>query len=327
MQVLVLGLGSIGMRHARNFKALGASAVIGFDPTQERRARFQSEIGGTSHDDLAAALAQRPGLVVVASPNRFHIPQAMAAVEAGLPLFIEKPLGTELAPARELARLIEAKGLYCHSGSNWKFHPAFQTLKRLVNDGTLGRMSAMQVIAGQWLPDWHPWEDFRHGYSARKDLGGGAIFDTHELDYMFWLAGPARRFTGYAAPSGFLPIETEDNAVAVMELGNGALGTLQTDYIQRQGLRRYTITGENGTLEWSTRTNRIAFRRPRQGENAEGQLDLDLDVSLADINEMYVSQSRRVLEDLASGAQPETPLSHVLEVLARQIEWRGDLPA
>lgn len=327
MKILVLGLGSIGMRHARNFKALDVSAVTGFDPNQERRERFSSEIGGVTFDDLPSALADRPGLVVVASPNRFHIPQARAAVESGLPLFIEKPLGTELAPAKELARLIETRKLYCHCGSNWKFHPAFVAMKRLTNDGTLGSMSAMQVIAGQWLPDWHPWEDFRQGYSARKDLGGGAIFDTHELDYIFWLAGRARRFSGFASRSGFLPIETEDNAVAVMELENGALASLQIDYIQRQGLRRYTITGENGTLEWSTITNRIEFRLPRHGNNAQGELDLEIDVKLADINEMYLSQSRRVLSDLATGGKPETPLAHVLDVLARQIEWRGDIPA
>ena len=41
-------------------------------------------------------------------------------------------------------------------------------------EGAIGTMTSMQVLAGQWLPDWHPWEDYRKGYSARADLGGGA---------------------------------------------------------------------------------------------------------------------------------------------------------
>lgn len=320
MRVLVLGLGSIGMRHARNFLSCGVDCVEGLDPEADRRAYFNAETGGRTFVDLNAALAQKPDLVVIASPNRHHLPQAMAAARAGCALFIEKPLGSNLEQAQELAELAQARGLYCHYGSNWKFHPAFEGMKRWIDEGLIGAMTSMQVLAGQWLPDWHPWEDFRKGYSARKDLDGGAVFDTHELDYILWLGGPVKSFMGLISQSGLLPIETEDNAAALMRLANGALVTLQTDYIQRQGLRRYLIAGELGTIEWSTRDHKLRFYASREDGVVR---NLEVDVALADMNEMYMRQTKRILEDIRTSGSSLTPLAHVLDVLRLQLAWRS----
>lgn len=317
MRVLVLGLGSIGMRHARNFRALGAE-IAGFDPDEGRRIRFTEEFGAPAVGDLDQALDAMPGLVVVASPNRFHLAQSFAAAERKLPLFVEKPLGTDLHEARRLAETLKAANIYCHCGSNWKFHPAFLTMRQWITEGAIGRMTAMQVLAGQWLPDWHPWEDYRKGYSARADLGGGAVFDTHELDYILWLGGPARRFAGMIAYSGALPIETEDNAAAILQLDNGALVTLHTDYLQRQGQRRYLIAGDAGTLEWSMRDGMVRLFTPGKTD------DRAVDARLADINEMYIAQSARILDDLRTGNAPETPVEQALRVLDLQLRWRSE---
>lgn len=317
MRVLVLGLGSIGMRHARNFRKLGAE-ISGFDPDEARRTAFGQEFAAPAFADLEAALDGEPGLAVIASPNRFHLAQAFAVAERAVPLFVEKPLGTDLAEARRLAAMLEERKLYCHCGSNWKFHPAFTTMREWIAEGAIGRMTAMQVLAGQWLPDWHPWEDYRKGYSARADLGGGAVFDTHELDYILWLGGPMRRFAGMIAHSGALPIETEDNAAAVLQLDNGALVTLHTDYLQRQGQRRYLIAGDQGTIEWSTRDGMARLF------TSGGKNDRAVDVRLADINDMYVAQSARILDDLKTGHAPATPVAHALRVLELQWLWRGE---
>lgn len=315
MKTLILGLGSIGMRHARCFQSLGVSALAGFDPTESRRQTFAHTIGGPTFETESDALAWKPELVVVASPNIFHLPQAMIFAGAGIPLFIEKPLGTDLEAARQLEALVQEKGLYTHVGSNWKFHPAFQTMKRWVDDGKLGRITGIQVLAGQWLPDWHPWEDYRHMYAARKSLGGGAIFDTHELDYMTWLLGPVTAFHGFKAHSQTLDIETEDVASCTMMFERGALGTLLTDYIQRTPRRSYHISGSEGTLEWSHSSGIVAFYAP-QSDQAEQQ-----DCRLDDINDMYVAQARHVLEDIATGRSAVTPVSKMLRVLELQSRW------
>lgn len=315
MRILILGLGSIGRRHARCFKSVGAEAIAGFDPAADRRAQFDQEIGGTVFTTEADGLAWNPDVVVIASPNAFHIRQARLVATAGKAMLIEKPLGTDLSEARELGQIIEAAGIYAHVGSNWKFHPAFKTMKSWISEQRLGTITGVQALAGQWLPDWHPWEDYRNMYSSRADLGGGAIFDTHELDYLTWLVGPVAEFCGFKAHSGVLDISTEDVAACVLRFRNGALGVLLTDYIQRVPRRRYHISGSKGTLEWDHTDGHLLLHLP-------GQRDAEqLDMRLADINDMYVAQASRVLEDVRQGGKPETPVSSMLRVLDLQTSW------
>lgn len=305
------------MRHARNYRALGCD-VSGFDPTPERLAAFEANIAGETFGDLDAALATAPRLVAITSPNIYHMPQAVAAVRNGCrALFIEKPLGTDLAEARNFAALANEASCYVHVGSNWKFHPAFQHMKSWINDGRLGTVTGAQVLAGQWLPDWHPWEDYRQMYAARKSLGGGAIFDTHELDYLRWLLGPIQSFNGFKAHSGALETETEDVAACVMRFKSGVLGVLLTDYIQRVGRRRYHVSGSEGTMEWDLSTNRLVFSRSGMPE-AEV-----VDTKVDDLNEMYLEQSRRILQDLHDGRAPVTGLADMLEILEMQSAWHS----
>lgn len=320
MKVAIFGLGSIGRRHARCFREAGASALIGMDPTPERRAQFVEEIGAEAVASEAEALAQRPDLVVVASPNIFHVRQATLAAEAGAALFVEKPLGVELAEAEALATLVTERGLYLHMGSNWKFHPAFVLMKKLIGEGAIGKPTGGQALAGQWLPDWHPWEDYRRMYAARTDLGGGAIFDTHEIDYLTWLLGPVVQLLGMKTQSGSLEIETEDVAACVLRFKSGALVTLLTDYIQRTPRRRYHLSGDAGTIEWDFHAGELTVCRP--GERFTERHD----VRLPDVNEMYVAQARHVLDDLRLGRAPVTGVAHALDVLRLQTAWRAETP-
>lgn len=318
MKILILGLGSIGRRHTRCFRELGVAQVLGFDPDPERRAQFSRESGGEAFATESEGLATNPDLVVVASPNIYHLPQAQMVVAAGKPMLIEKPLGTDLQSAAALASAVEAQGLYAHVGSNWKFHPAFQTMKSWLDQGQIGTPTGIQALAGQWLPDWHPYEDYRRMYAARCDLGGGAIFDTHELNYMLWLMGPVRQFGGLKAHSGALDIETEDVAAAVLRFSSGALGVLLTDYIQRTPCRRYHISGSEGTIEWDNAVGHVLLHRP--GQRCAEQVD----ARVADGNAMYLAQAARILEDLRLGSGPVTPVSEMLQVLDLQLRWHRE---
>jgi predicted dehydrogenase len=314
MRAAIVGLGSIGMRHARNLKTLGVADVIGMDPLPDRRARFTREIGGEVAAVYSEALEHRPDLVVIASPNRFHLGQALDAAEANCHLLIEKPLGCSLEGVDALLRAIETRRLFAHVGSNWKFHAAFRTMKRLLDDGAAGKVASAQVLAGQWLPDWHPWEDYRRGYSARRDLGGGVVFDTHEIDYLTWLLGPVNRIAGFVARSGALEIDTEDVAAACLRFESGALVTLQVDYIQRDYRRSYRIAGDTGTIEWDIRSETVQYYCAGTGKTTL------LETPLGDLNEMYLAQTRHVLDGVAGEAEPVTPVTHAARVLALQLQ-------
>ena len=313
MKALVLGLGSIGTRHARNLKSLGVTDVAGMDPAAERRDSFTAEFSAPAYVSLEAALEQPPDLAIVASPNRFHMPQALACARLGIPLLIEKPLSHSRDGVEELAQEAAKRRLFVHVGSNWKFHPAFQTMKRLLEQGDIGRPVGAQVLAGQWLPDWHPWEDYRKGYSARRDLGGGVMLDAHEFDYLTWLLGPVTSIAGFAVRTGALEIETDDVASVSLKFASGALATMQLDYIQREPRRRYHITGTEGTIEWNLQYGRVDLIR------AADKTTQSFAVPLGDVNEMYVKQTRHVLDAIAQGLPPVTSLAQAAAVLELQL--------
>lgn len=309
MELLVSGLGSIGMRHARNFRGLGVQNIVGFDPSEERRARFVSEVGGVAVANLADGLKRKPDLAVIACPNAFHLAQALEAAKAGIHLFIEKPLSHMRDGVDDLERVVSDKRLYAHVGSNFKFHPAFVTMKRLIDAQALGRVTGAQVLAGQWLPDWHPWEDFRQMYSARSALGGGILLDAHEFDYLLWLLGPVTAISGMSTRSGALDIETEDVASVCLRFARGTLATVQLDYIQRETRRRYHLSGDAGTLEWDIRTPYVSHFR------ADTKSTEMIDAPMPDLNEMYVAQSRHVLAGVKGEVAPVTPISAATQAL------------
>lgn len=280
---------------------------------EERRDRFTSEIGGAVHATVSDGLKARPDLAFVCSPSVFHVEHALQCARAGCHLFIEKPLGTSRTGVDELIATVERNGLYAHVGSNWKFHAAFQTMKRIIDSGALGVITGAQLLAGQWLPDWHPWEDYRLGYSARRALGGGIVFDSHELDYLTWLLGPASDVMGLTAHSGALETETDDVACACLRLKSGALATIHMDYIQRQPRRRYHISGSGGILEWDLNDGRVRHFRSDVAEPN------NIMTPLGDVNQMYIDQTRAVIAGITAGEPPLTPLTHAAHVLDLQL--------
>ncbi len=318
LSILIVGLGSIGMRHAKNFQTLGVDHVVGFDPTLERRQQFVQEIGSPTVSSLDEGLCSGPDLVVIASPNCFHLKQALAAARQGCHLFVEKPLSHSIEGVGELIDVVNDRALYLHVGSNWKFHPAFKVMKRIIDDGILGRITGAQVLSGWWLPDWHPWEDYRQMYSAKKNLAGGIVLDSHEFDYLTWLLGPVKNVSGYIAHSGALEIETEDVAAACMQLESGVIATVHVDYIQREYRRRYHIAGDQGTLEWDYTKGSINLF---DANTEESQV---LDVSGDDLNEMYVEQSRHILEGVLEGVAPITSAASALQVLKILCTIKGE---
>lgn len=326
MKGIVFGLGSIGRRHGRNLRALGVG-VAGFDPDPDRREAFASEVAGSDvHASVEDALQVSAEFAVIASPNAFHLKQALACARIGLHLFIEKPLGTDGTGVSELVAEVDRRGLVALLGSNWKFHPGPQRLKAIIDSGDLGRVLAVQALGGQYLPDWHPWEDYRGMYSSRHDLGGGVLLDSHDLDYLTWLVGPLASVTCRTISTGTLEIDTCDLACLLLVFVSGATGTLQLDYLQRPYGRRVHITGSDGTAIWDHSEGTVRQYRGVTREWSELAIPSDYD-----LNEMYVEEMRHFLDCVARQRPTVTPLDqavHVLSVLghARASAGRGGVP-
>jgi len=312
---VVVGLGSIGRRHTRNFLDLGIGACIGVDPSPIRRVEFEAQTGGRAFETLSEAMREGATLGIITSPSSFHVEQAIECAESGCHLFIEKPLSVTLEGIDDLIGVVDSGRLFAHVGSNFKFHQGLRALKEHLRQGAVGSVTGVQVLVGQWLPDWHPDEDYREGYSASTALGGGAVLDSHEFDYLTWLMGPIDEIEGFSRRSGCLEIETEDLACACFSFECGALGTLHVDYIQRDPVRRYHISGDAGTLECDLRTGVLSHYDALSGKLEVVQLKEDL-------NEMYIRQAQHVLDGARALTSPVTSITHARDALRLQLRVR-----
>ncbi|MEK6256144.1 MAG: Gfo/Idh/MocA family oxidoreductase, partial [Chloroflexota bacterium] len=116
---------------------------------------------------------------------------------------------------------------------------------------------------GEYLPDWHPWEDYRQSYSARADMGGGVILTLcHPLDYLRWLLGDVDSLWASTARSGELEIDVEDTAEIGLHFANGVIGSVHLDYLQRPPRHDLKIIGSQGTLRWDNEDGSVNLYRP-----------------------------------------------------------------
>jgi predicted dehydrogenase len=265
MKLLVAGLGGIGQRHVRNLRALlgPAAELTAFRVRRESTtltntlsveagANVEEKYGLKVFDNLDAALDERPDAVLVCNPSSLHLPVAMQVAQAGCALFIEKPLAHVTEGINQLIDLVERAHLVGLVGYQMRFHPCLQRLHALLEKQAVGRIVAVRIVVGEYLPGWHTYEDYRQMYASRADLGGGVVLSQiHELDYVYWLFGMPTRVFALGGHLTSLEIDVEDTASTLLEcvVGGRAIPIhVHQDYIQRPPSRTCEVIGEDGKI-------------------------------------------------------------------------------
>jgi predicted dehydrogenase len=265
MKLLIAGLGGIGQRHVRNLRTLlGPQVEILAYRVRRDSPTLTDSLGvepGTSVDekyglrvvtDLDAALGEAPDAVLVCNPSSLHLSVATKAARAGAALFIEKPLSSDLRGVGELIDLVESRQLVGLVGYQMRFHPGLLRAAALLAEGAIGRVVAVRIEVGEYLPGWHTYEDYRQMYASRADLGGGVILSQiHELDYVYWLFGMPRRVFALGGHLTRLEVDVEDTASILLECsvdGRAIPVHVHQDYIQRPSSRMCEIVGDAGKI-------------------------------------------------------------------------------
>ena len=258
MKFLIAGLGSIGRRHLRNLVALGQEDILLY--RTHRSTLPEDELAAYPVEtDLAAALAHHPDAVIVANPTALHMEVALPAARAGCHLLLEKPIADRADAQVDLLRQTALENqVRILVGFQFRFHPVLGKIKALLDSGNLGRVLSFRVHWGEYLPDWHPWEDYRQGYAARKDLGGGVVNTLcHPLDYVRWLMGEVSSLSAQTGQVSGLELDVEDVAEIVLSLSNGAIGSIHLDYFQRPPQHSLTIYLEQGQIQWNNTSGAV----------------------------------------------------------------------
>lgn len=308
--VLVVGAGSVGRRHARNLVALGADASV-VDPRADRRDEAADGIPlRAAHADLDAALgAGGHDAAVIASPTALHVPQALAALAAGLPTLVEKPLAATLPDGTRLAAAADALGAPpVLLGYTWRWWPALRHLRDRVRAGDVGEVRHLRCVLSAHLADWHPWERYQDFFMARTDLGGGALLDeSHWIDLAIWLLGTPDDVTADVARISDLEIDTDDNVDLLLRFPSGARAWLHLDVHGRPHERSVTVAGSTGTLRWSDAPDVVAHGTGADAWDARRFDD--------DRNDMFVAVATELLDVVAGRSVPSCTVDDGLAAL------------
>ena len=249
IRAAIIGLGTWGQHLVRNVQ--GISNTIQFTAfatrTPAKAAEFAAAHGLRMLENYEAALAD-PDIdaVVLATPHRQHTDQIVAAAAAGKHVFSEKPLGVSAADAARAAQACADAGVILGVGYNWRYQPALREIRRLIDDGTLGRVlhlegnfcgpSAYRFPQGHWRHD-----------RQEGPAGGMTGRGVHVVDAMLYLAGHIEQVTAQS----FRLVQDfgmDDTTSMLLRFASGATGYLGT-VIASAETWRLQVFGSNAWVE------------------------------------------------------------------------------
>jgi len=304
MRFLIAGFGSIGRRHFRNLRALGERDLL-FYRTGLSQLSNEELVGVPVETDLEAALSHKPDAVIVANPNALHLDVAIPAAQAGCHLLLEKPLSHNLERVGELEATVKTNGSRVLMGFQYRFHPGLQKASELIAQGELGRPLSARAHWGEYLPGWHPWEDYRQGYSARGELGGGVVLTLcHPFDYLVWLLGKVDAAWASTVSSGELDIAVEDQAEVGLEFNSEALGSVHLDYLQQPASHWLEVVCTKGSLRLDFNSGLLKISRASIGGEQEF-----LPPAGFERNDLFLAQMRHFIDLVSGRAAPLCTLS------------------
>ncbi len=296
MRILVVGQGSIGKRHLSVCRQCFPEAELFALPS--RAGSAPSEIGADFSllENIQQAVDTSISLAIIATPAHHRDRFLLPLTEAGVPVLVEKPLTHSRAAAERLVNQTPTEAVV-GVAYQFRFSPTILKLKSYLEQGALGKLLHVQIVTGQYLPDWRPGMDYRQSVSAQKNLGGGVIRElSHELDLLLWLLGEPSSVCAAVSNSGSLDIDTEDQMDAVLRMANGATVNLHLDMLQHSPQRYWLLTGSEGSLKVDLIQQQVEWH--------SSTLHTDEVVSLGIERDQLFARQLRHFVDFADGKEP-----------------------
>ena len=280
MKVVIVGYGSIGKRHFKNFSSKTHDNIS----ICTKRNDVPKNI--KTYKTIKECLKQKPDIAIITNETDKHLKSAIKFASIGCHIFIEKPLSNSSEGIQKLEKIIHQKKIITQIGCNLRFNPCLIKIKKILSEKKIGKIISFQAEHGTYLPDWHPTEDYSKTYAAKKNKGGSVVLTSiHEIDYLYWFFGiPLEVFANIGKYSD-LNISSDDHSSLFLKFKNGIIGEIHLDYYQKPKTRTCKIIGTKGTIFWDNEKNTVKiFQFKTQ------KLKTMLKISKFDINQMYLDE-------------------------------------
>jgi len=276
----IIGLGNMGGAHCRSIlegKVPGAELTAVCDVESGKASLFPDVPFFENFESLQAS--GKVDAVLIATPHYSHTTLGIEALEAGLHVLVEKPLGVHKADCERLIAAHQNDAQVFSAMFNQRTDPYYQKVRQLVHGGELGKIRRINWI----ITDWFRTEAYYASGGWRATWageGGGVLLNQcpHNLDLYQWIFGMPSKVRGFCQMGRYHSIEVEDDVTAYFEYPDGATGVFITSTGEAPGTNRLEVTGEqgklvleNGRLEFTrnevqttefSRTTKESFSRP-----------------------------------------------------------------
>ncbi|HXU89709.1 MAG TPA: Gfo/Idh/MocA family oxidoreductase [Methylomirabilota bacterium] len=256
MALVIVGCGWIARRHAAAARTLRMPVIFASRDAARARA-YAREFGGmAAYGDYAEALGHPEARgAVICTPHDRHVGDVLAALAVGRHVLVEKPIACTLEDADRMIGAAAGAGRVLMVAENFRFMPAFRAVRRLIDEGAVGALRELHLVARGFRQ--------RTGWRGGAGAGGGALIDggIHYVHALRWWGGEVRRLFALRPPPT-LEMAGEDAVDVLAELEGGVVGVLVNSLAAR-GVPRFqwsSVTGTRGTCFVENRGRVIVVR-------------------------------------------------------------------
>jgi predicted dehydrogenase len=257
------------------------------------------------------ALEWSPEAAIIASPASDHLNRALPLAKIGVPLLIEKPVGSGNEPPSDWDELINlSRKLPISVAYVLRHDPCIDFVRSQLYEGQLGTLIDADFYSGSWLPDWRPGLDYRKTVSARRDQGGGALLElSHEIDLADWLLGPLELDSAMLQQSGLLEVDVEDQAALICRTSGNCAVTIRLNFCTAPPKRYILLRGSTGEIACDLVDGWAQVSK-------KNSLEIDKYIRNIPADDRYYLQMKHFLESVRGLASPMCSLHEGLNTLS-----------
>ncbi len=258
MKVCIVGLGSMGKRRIRNLLTLGfkPEQIHGYDVRDDRTMEAKNKYGIHLLSSLDSESITLFDALIVSTPPDHHLEYIQLAVRNSIPVFVEASV--ILQGLEELLEESRKRNALVAPSCTMRFHPAIKLIKRLVKNGKYGNVTTFTYYIGQYLPDWHPWEDIRDFYVSKKNTSGAREMVTFEFTWLTDILGFPREVKAYRGKTFDFGKDLDFDDTYVIALHHGDyMGSVVIDVVSRFPTRLLICNLEHAQIRWDWNENKV----------------------------------------------------------------------
>ena len=301
MIILIIGLGSIGKKHVDAIYALGLSVTIYALRGGESLYESYKEVINIRS---VGEIQNKIDFIVVSNITSAHEATITSVFELQCPIFIEKPVLSDLGNAARISAKLKEKNILTYVACNLRFNSGLQFLKKYL-DEKKPRINEVNIYCGSYLPDWRRGIDFRDSYSAKSEQGGGVHLDLiHELDYCTWLFGFPEKVVSMKRNVSSLSIDSIDHAKFEFLYATFTAG-LNLNYYRRDSKRTLEIITSENSILLDLNSNKIQLL-------VSGEILFEESFEMMDT---YKKQMRYFIDVINSNKQTINDFDYAVKVL------------